>query len=477
MGYFLGSIEELVQWHFVSVQVSNALMGVSASVEVLLITMVGRQLDCGEKDIANFVAFLSVCRVLPGIPTGMLSECIDLRWMMLLSVVGQVVGSVLTMALLPSIISLWVFCVFTGLSVGVFFLARHIYVARLAKEAYRGITFSCLAGALRWSHVLGPILLGAAAAVWHDGRHYFSVPLVTALSAFACMAADLCCASAGAGEEETARDESKRLLGATLQGTLEGAGASHKDSVAAPSYDSITDTHAEEENSSHRCPTAVEVMPSSQEGNGAVDAWETNGNGGVAALCSTIAERWSVIWRLGLYTILYVALRANRKLLLTFAAMRIMFTDSELAFLLSFSFLFDALLFPLGGFITDVYGRRWAMVPAVLGLGVGFVLLPALQTPLWLYTMAGVFGAADALSCGLILTLIADQAPKKFAGTFFGVMRTVQDLGHVMASTVVAAIISKVDFALCCYLWGAVSVFAALWARFMVPVKGAWGRE
>lgn len=482
MGYVFESLSELMKTHFLSLQIVNALMGVSGGVELPLLTILGRQLGHNEEDIANFLALLSVFRMVPGIPVGLLSECVDVRYLMMFTVVFHVFGCTLVFILMPKEISLWVFSVFYGISVGAFFLTRHLYVSFITKKMYRGMTFSFFAGALRWAHVCGPALLGAAASLWDDSRYYILVPLVTALIALTCMIADHVFFSSerqnecdNDNVEENGKKKSEPtepLLGnlKKIEGGEGGDTPPHKGAtVAVPSYDSTNFTHSNSEKNDVSDHLMAVKMPNSR--NSETVKARRNSRASFNACWFVIVEQWSAIWRLGVYVILYVALRANRKLLLTFAAMDINFTNSQLAFLLSFSFLFDATLFPIGGFISDVYGRRWAMVPAVLGLGAAFMLLPLLRTPLWLYVMAGAFGAADALGCGLMLTLVADHAPKEFPGLFFGVMRTVQDTGHVVASLLVSAVILKVDFVVSCSMWGAVSVVAALWALFVVRVE------
>ncbi|RNF12516.1 integral membrane transport protein [Trypanosoma conorhini] len=477
MGYVSDSFRELGRSTILSVQLSNALIGISAGVEVPLITMVGRKLAYDEKNIAGYVTLTAVFRVLADIPSGMLTECFDMRRLMMGAAFSQAIGCAVALVLKPGPFPLGVFAVMDGVSVGAYFLTRHIYVSSKAKRAHRGIVFSFLAGVLRWSHVVGPLLLGAAAIMWDDEQFYFLVPLLTSLLAGLCILLDGCfCQSHVGGDaherqavkEAVTAEEARRLLpvanGAT---TTRVRVECNGDPVAEPSYAGTAVACGKAAcGRGGSLSTPGPAPPPQEAGCGQPRA---HADFGVWALCTVIVEFWSTIWRLGGYILLYVSLRANRKLLLTFAAMRMNFTNSELAFLLSFSFAFDALLFPLGGIILDVYGHRWSMVAAVLGLGVNFMLLPLVQSPLWLYAMAAAFGSADALGCGLLLTLIADSAPVKLGGTFFGVMRTVQDMGHVLGAMVVSVIINQVDFVVCCYVWWGASVLAALWAWFISP--------
>ncbi|KEG12937.1 putative integral membrane transport protein, putative,drug resistance protein [Trypanosoma grayi] len=464
MGYWSGSFREIANSHILDVHLTNALIGISAGVDIPIITMVGRQLGCSENVIATYVALVAICRVVADVPSGVLADYVDVRRLISWSVFVLAIGCAIPLVLKPDTLTLGIFGVLSGFSTGVFFLSRHIYVARISKPEHRGIVLSFLAGVLRLSHVLGPVMLGAVAAECKNGRFFFAVPLSAALLAWLCVEVARC---RGATHEAETGYESKRLL-PTAPVAIVTAAASDSETVPmVPSYESTTVKCSGGcrgcEQSTPVAMPRTQVFSCTSKGGDDSPSW-------YCSLWSTIVENWFTIWRLGLYIVLYVALRANRKLLLTFAAMRLDFTDSHLAFLLSLSFSFDAVLFPVGGIIMDLCGRRHSMLTAVLAFGVAFALLPLWQTEKWLYVMAAVFGVADALSCGLVMTLIADTAPEKNAGLFFGVMRTVQDMGHVLGALVVSMLIQRVEFTVSCYIWGGVAILAALWASFGVPV-------
>ncbi|EAN95191.1 putative integral membrane transport protein [Trypanosoma cruzi] len=478
MGYVSDCFRELGRFEILSIQLSNALMGISAGVEVPILTMLGRKLAYSEKTIANYVTLTAVCRVLADIPSGILAECVHMRCLMLWAICLQVLGCAVALVMKPGSFSITVFSAFDGISAGLFFLTRHIYATRLSKREHRGMVLSFFAGILRWSHVLGPLLLGAAATAWEKEQYYFSVPLVAAILAWLSIIVVGCYGGSKheehfhnrpKGKRGLTLDESKHLLPfAQAITAVNMDGSSHEDHVTMLSYESTAVT-CDENDYGNAC-----GHPTPKRSPRALDCGHNesmeNCEFQLSAFGSIMAEHWSLIWRLGGYIILYVSIRANRKLLLTFAAARMDFTNSQLAFLLSFSFSFDALLFPLGGFLMDIYGSRWSMLPAVLGIGIAFMLLPLSPTPSWLYVMAAIFGTVDALGCGLVMTLVADHAPKKHGALFFGVMRTVQDMGHVLGSMVVSLIITRVEFVVCCYIWGVVSVVAAMWAWFIAPV-------
>ncbi|KAH9586286.1 Major facilitator superfamily [Trypanosoma melophagium] len=496
MGYILEGLREMASYHFFNIQLSNALMGMGAGLEVPLITLMGRQLLYSQDVIANYVTLAAVFRVMADIPSGILAEYADIRRLMPCSVLVYAAACAIAFFVESGSISLSIFSIFGGFSIGVFFLTRHIYVSRTSKKEHRGMVLSFLSGMLRWAHVVGPILLGVVASKWNDERYYFIVPLVSSLAAWLCIEIDCLswCSLKEEVREARSEWETKQLLprsqphylsipssaipnDAAVAVDYSNGGNNNskmadavKERVAVqPSYDSTAEIYRSDVCSETHTTSAEMLKLKEDNTNYGCISYEENKKFRLIDLWYLIVGQWTTIWCLGFYIILYVSLRANRKLLLTFAAMRVGFTNSQIAFLLSLSFTFDACLFPVGGIIMDLFGRRFAMLPPVLGLSLAFVLLPISHSFEWLHVMAAIFGTVDALGCGLVMTLIADHAPGKFGGLFFGVMRTVQDLGHIVAALVVSVLLRHVDFVICCYIWGVVGVVAALWARFVVP--------
>lgn len=172
---------------------------------------------------------------------------------------------------------------------------------------------------------------------------------------------------------------------------------------------------------------------------------------------------------LGCYVIFFTGLRANRKLMLTFAGMDANWSDAQLSFLLSFGFSVDAVLFPLGGVVMDRFGRQWAMVPVTLGYAFSFVLLTLATTGPLLLAASALFGLADSLGCGLIKTLVADRAPPHWGSPFFGIMRMLEDVGHVLGAAGVGRMLHVLGFTRTCWSLAIIGVATALWGILLIP--------
>ena len=73
----------------------------------------------------------------------------------------------------------------------------------------------------------------------------------------------------------------------------------------------------------------------------------------------------------------------------------------------------DMLLFYPGGAIMDRFGRVYVAVPAMIVLGLGFVLLPLTGAPPGVTAVATLMGLGNGISAGVVMTLGADASPPR----------------------------------------------------------------
>ncbi|KAK7196987.1 integral membrane transport protein [Novymonas esmeraldas] len=523
--YFSTTYTELFKAHVLDVHLPNMLIGISASIEVPLVTILGRRIGASYSAIADFIAVAALCRTLLDIPLGVMVEYVGVRNVMfaclLLNIAASFVG--LTVA---SSTTLFLFCMLSGISLGGFFLARHIFVAGISSKKYRGLLMAILSGLLRWSHVIGPIASGLFASYWGDVRYSFIMSATTSTIAFttlafatwstryqevceqSCATSHVCSAASTPHHSDVEEDGAADALlytatpllpppavAAATTTSLSSASrsgragstsdaASHRVIVGAETHVGIPPPHTHHHHHQlhfHSSGAGAEGAAAARSASCSVASLATvrsvHPDMGAAqahhfhlsTIWSTFIDYWTVIWRLGLYIILATALRANRKLLVSFAGMRASMTDAQVSYLLGFSFIFDAILFPLGGLVMDLLGRQFAMVPVAVGLGSVFFFLPFCTSERQLYAAAAAFGIVDALGCGLIMTLTADRAPPRYGAPFFGIMRTVQDMGHVVGARGVSTLVRYAGFDVCCWTLGAFGLVTAAWGVYGVP--------
>ncbi|KPI86294.1 putative integral membrane transport protein [Leptomonas seymouri] len=531
--YFTITFTELLKAHVLDVHLPNMLIGISASIEVPLVTILGRRIHASYSEIADYITVSALSRTLIDIPIGIIVEWAGVRNVMFFCLVLNITASIVGFRVVNSS-TLLAFCLLSGFSLGGFFLARHIFVAGISSKKYRGLLMSMLSGLLRWAHVIGPVASGLFATYWGDVRYSFLLSAFTSSIAFTTLAIatysasyqHLCTRSCATSVETSAvptplhseeeaeveyinnsssssNHPSPPLVSSTASMSdahvatplLSASFSSLRMPVSTgltsmitvpvglgnrpvivgaetsvtlpppPAYHPNRLHHLHPHISSSNSTTSVATVASLHPDMGASRVH----NFGVLTLWGTFVDYWSVIWRLGLYVVFATAMRANRKLLISFAGMRASMTDAQVSYLMGCGFIFDALLFPLGGLVMDLLGRQFAMVPVAVGLGTVFFFLPFATTEWHLYMVAAAFGIVDALGCGLLMTLTADRAPPQYGAPFFGIMRTLQDLGHVVGARGVSALMHHAGFNACCWTLTATGFLTAAWGVYGVP--------
>ncbi|CAD2220525.1 integral membrane transport protein [Angomonas deanei] len=430
----------LLKAHVLDVHLPNILIGISASVEVPLVTTIGRRIGATAPQIANFVMLSSLFRTMLDIPYGIIVEYLGVRNVMLGCLVLNVVASVLGY-ITRDFVTLGAFCILSGISLGGFFLSRHIFVAGISAKKYRGMLMAFLSGLLRWAHVIGPVASGFIADKSGDVQDAFFIPMVCGTIAVVALTV--------ASWSVRYQNQCSRNCSCTTS--------------CAPS---------DEEAPDHGGAVAETGEDDGERKNRLVHPLLTKGEEHhfhISDLWHCFADNWGTIWRLGVFVILSTSLRTNRKLMLALFSLQHNLTDSEISYIMSLSFAFDALLFPLGGIIMDKMGRRFAVMPVCLGFGLVFFFLPFCDTNTKLGVAASAFGIADALGCGLLMTLIADCAPAVHGPPFFGIMRTIQDTGHVVGIGISSLLIKHFHLSMACWFLAGQAVLAVIIGIVFLP--------
>jgi MFS family permease len=129
----------------------------------------------------------------------------------------------------------------------------------------------------------------------------------------------------------------------------------------------------------------------------------------------------------------------------------------------------DAVLFFVGGVVSDRFGRRFAAIPTSLNMGVSFIALAFCTSTISLFAVATLFGVADALGAGLLLSLMGDHVPKKASGRFVGLLRFMLDSGQCIGPLIVAGLTTFLPFHVTCWSVGALGLFNSWWAWHFLP--------
>ena len=115
-------------------------------------------------------------------------------------------------------------------------------------------------------------------------------------------------------------------------------------------------------------------------------------------------------------------------------------------------------MFYPAGMIIDLAGRRWALGPAMLLLGIGVALLPFAGS-FWAFTAAGVLaGLGNGFGTGIFMTLGGDLSPAQGRGEFLGVWRLVSDAGAAVGPFIMGPLAQWTSFAIACTSTGGMAL-------------------
>ncbi len=127
------------------------------------------------------------------------------------------------------------------------------------------------------------------------------------------------------------------------------------------------------------------------------------------------------------------------------------------------------LMFYPAGWLMDRRGRKAAIVPCFLLMGIAVALVP-LASGFW--TLLGIsvlVGLGNGLCSGTMMTLAADLAPPAAAAQFIGWWRLIGDAGMVGGPLVVGLVAQAASLGPAAVAVGLVGVGAAAWFGSRVP--------
>jgi MFS family permease len=186
---------------------------------------------------------------------------------------------------------------------------------------------------------------------------------------------------------------------------------------------------------------------------------------------SVLAKHRRILLTLGTGVLVLSAARATRQAIVPLWAEAQGIDAATTSVIFGISAGVDMLLFYPGGAIMDRYGRAAVAVPAMITLGVGFVLLPLTHTALTVGLVACLMGLGNGISSGVVLTLGADAAPVEGRSQFLGGWRLCSDLGNALGPLAIGGISVIATLGLASVVMGVVTWLGSGWLARFVPVR------
>lgn len=186
---------------------------------------------------------------------------------------------------------------------------------------------------------------------------------------------------------------------------------------------------------------------------------------------SVLAKHRRILLTLGTGVLVLSAARATRQAIIPLWAEAQGLDAATTSIIFGISAGVDILLFYPGGAIMDRYGRAAVAIPAMITLGVGFVLLPLTDTAVTVGAVACLMGLGNGISSGVVLTLGADAAPVEGRSQFLGGWRLCADLGNALGPLAIGAISAIATLGLATVVMGAITWLGSGWLARWIPVK------
>jgi MFS family permease len=187
------------------------------------------------------------------------------------------------------------------------------------------------------------------------------------------------------------------------------------------------------------------------------------------SVLSVLAEHRRVLLTLGVGVMLISAARSTRQSIVPLWADSQGIDAATVSVIYGISAGVDVLLFYPGGAIMDRFGRVYVAVPAMIVLGLGFLLLPLTGAPPGVTAVATLMGLGNGISAGVVMTLGADASPAADRAQFIGGWRLCNDLGSAAGPLVISSVSAVAPLAAASVTMGLLTWAGSAWLIKWVP--------
>ncbi|WP_049791403.1 MFS transporter [Cellulomonas fimi] len=174
---------------------------------------------------------------------------------------------------------------------------------------------------------------------------------------------------------------------------------------------------------------------------------------------------------LGVGGALVMLVRASRDALLPLWGHELGITESQVSLLFAVSSAVDLCLFYVAGVVMDRFGRRAAVVPAMLVMGTALLVLPAGSGLPWALVVGVLLGLGNGLSSGAVMTMGVDAAPEGARPAFLAGWRLVTGIGQSAGPVAVAGIVGLASVGAAAVSIGTLGLVGAGWLWYWLSTR------
>jgi len=145
---------------------------------------------------------------------------------------------------------------------------------------------------------------------------------------------------------------------------------------------------------------------------------------------------------LGVASSILSALRGTRMVGLPLLAVALAIPTEQASLFIGFAGALDFAMFYLSGQVMDRFGRNFAAVPTLVGLGIAHLVVGFAVDANTFLLLALFMSLANGLGSGVIMVLGADLAPKDARSEFLASYRLLVDFGDAAAPGILSALVA-----------------------------------
>ena len=147
---------------------------------------------------------------------------------------------------------------------------------------------------------------------------------------------------------------------------------------------------------------------------------------------------------LGVASSILSALRGTRMVGLPLLAVALSIPTEQASVYIGFAGALDFAMFYLSGQVMDRFGRNFAAVPTLIGLGIAHLVVGFAVDANTFLLLALFMSLANGLGSGVIMVLGADLAPKDARSEFLASYRLLVDFGDAAAPGILSGLVAAI---------------------------------